>query len=1196
MTTLLKRVFPFLSWFADYDRTALKADLIAGVTVALVLVPQSMAYAQLAGLPAYYGLYAAFLPPIVASLFGSSRQLATGPVAVVSLVTAAALEPLATAGSAAYVAYAVLLALLVGLVQLALGVLRLGLVVNFLSHPVVNGFTNAAALIIATSQLDKIFGVQVEKAELHFETVGRVLVAAVTDLHVPTLAMAALGFAIMLVLKRKAPRWPNVLVAAVVTTLVSWAVGYEERATASLAQLNDPRAAELLHAVDEARELRSRLEQLQRQGRAAADELQQGQQALCTRCHAQRDLAWFTAPDAPPTAPGAAAPGLALHALAGLLDQHVADVKVLIRDYQRELDQRRYLAVSTDAEPAYYPVEAVPAGATVIGGPWRLRLGNQAPDRAALGLSGGGAVIGAIPAGLPAFALPTLEWKAALSLLPAALIISLLGFMEAISIAKAMAARTRQKLDANQELIGQGLGNILGCFGQSYPVSGSFSRSAVNLQAGGRTGMANVVSGLIVVVVLLFFSKLLYHLPQAVLAAIIMMAVLGLLSPKSFLHAWHTNRLDGLVAVLTFVGTLALAPDLEGGIAAGVLVSLGAYLYRTMRPAVLDLAPHPDGSLRDARRHSLRKCKRIAVISFEGPLNFASVNYLEDEILARVAEQPELRHVLIAANGVSEIDASGEETLRNIIANLRNAGYEVSFSGVPDTVLDVLRRAHLYETIGAERFYATRAQALAQIFVPAHAGAEEPDCPYHQAMPPVVELSLHPDGSLRDAKRHGLRRCLHIAALRFDAPLNFANTGYLQQEIVARLSDRPSLRHVVFVAHGISEIDTAGAKKLGELVLHLRSSGFAVSFSGLKENVVATLESAHVADTIGTQNMYSTQAAVIAAIYPTAHAGSSEENCPLWPLAPHLVELAVHPDGSLRDARRHHLALCDHLAVLQLQGPMVLSDRKAIRSEFIRWAKRRPTVRNVVLVASSVPQIDRPAAENLLALIEEMRAAEYRVACAGFSDASFDSLARLGVADAIGIENIFPLDLFAVAGLHPAAHIDSDEPNCPLAAALPQLTELALADDGSLRSAARYGLALCPHLVVLRFDGPLNYGTIGFFEAELLDRLQQRKTARHLLIVGHTIANLDPIAADELGELFARLRQEGYTVGLSGLREPVHEVLEAGCRRAGVVLAHIYPTQAQALDALHPRAHAGVDEVHCPLREVIRLAAGSPAA
>ena len=219
---------------------------MAGLTVALVLIPQSMAYAQLAGLPTYYGLYAAFLPPMLAALFGSSRQLATGPVAVVSLMTAASLAPLATAGSEGYIAYAILLALMVGVFQLLLGILRLGLVVNFLSHPVVNGFTNAAAIIIATSQLDKMFGASVDTAEHHYETIIRVIQAAAHYTHWPTLIMGAAAFAIMFGLKKISPKIPNVLVAVVITTLISWAFGFQHDDQVTLSRIESDRARALI--------------------------------------------------------------------------------------------------------------------------------------------------------------------------------------------------------------------------------------------------------------------------------------------------------------------------------------------------------------------------------------------------------------------------------------------------------------------------------------------------------------------------------------------------------------------------------------------------------------------------------------------------------------------------------------------------------------------------------------------------------------------------------------------------------------------------------------------------------------------------------------------------------------------------------------------------------------------------------------
>ncbi|MEW6586170.1 MAG: SulP family inorganic anion transporter, partial [Nitrospirota bacterium] len=243
---MLTRVFPFLEWFKNYNLEKLRNDAIAGLTVALVLIPQSMAYAQLAGLPSYYGLYASFLPPMIAALFGSSRQLATGPVAVVSLMTAASLSPLATAGSEGYVGYAILLALIVGAFQFLLGTLRLGLVVNFLSHPVVNGFTNAAAIIIATSQLSKMFGVTVDEAEHHYETIARVIQASLNYTHWPTFIMGVGAFAIMFGLKKVAPKIPNVLVAVALTTTISWAIGFQHDTKVDISRIESPKAKELI--------------------------------------------------------------------------------------------------------------------------------------------------------------------------------------------------------------------------------------------------------------------------------------------------------------------------------------------------------------------------------------------------------------------------------------------------------------------------------------------------------------------------------------------------------------------------------------------------------------------------------------------------------------------------------------------------------------------------------------------------------------------------------------------------------------------------------------------------------------------------------------------------------------------------------------------------------------------------------------
>jgi SulP family sulfate permease len=553
---MIAKVFPFLRWFPMGGDT-LRADLIAGVTVALVLIPQSMAYAQLAGLPAYYGLYAAFLPGMIAALWGSSKQLATGPVAVVSLLTASALTPFAQVGSAEFVALAIMLALLVGLTQLALGVFRLGVVVNFLSHPVIVGFTNAAALIIGLSQLNKIFGVSMPRSEHFINDIWAVL-QQIGDTHVLTLVMGVGAFGIMWGMKRYVPRLPGVLVAVAVTTLASWAMGFAEH---------------------------------------------------------------------------------------------------------------------------------------------------------------GGKVVGEIPSGLPSVAIPHVDFRLAMDLLTSALIISLVGFMEAISIAKAMAAKTKDRVDPNQELVGQGVANIIGSLTQSYPVSGSFSRSAVNLNAGARTGMSSVFAGLVVLVTLLFLTPLLYHLPQSVLAAVIMMAVVGLINFAAIRHAWEAHKHDGIASVVTFVATLAFAPHLDNGIMVGAGLAVGLYLYRTMKPRVAILGRFPDGTLRDLRVHpTLPTDERIIAVRFDGQLYFANVAYFEDAILAAVADHPNAKYLLVVGDGINQLDASGQEVLHHLVDRLAANRITMVLSGLKRQVIQVLDRTHLLARIGNDNIFATEEMALDAIY------------------------------------------------------------------------------------------------------------------------------------------------------------------------------------------------------------------------------------------------------------------------------------------------------------------------------------------------------------------------------------------------------------------------------------------------------------------------------------------------
>jgi sulfate permease, SulP family len=550
---------PFMAQIQDLKKPGvLKLDIMAGITVALVLVPQSMAYAQLAGLPPYYGLYASFLPPMIAAIFGSSRQLATGPVAVVSLLTAASLEPLAASGSEGFLAYAIILAMMIGAFQIFLGVFRLGVLVDFLSHPVVVGFTNAGAIIIGTSQLSKLFGVSVEKQAHHYETVYNILIEAAQNTHLLTLAFSILSIGLLWASKKYFPKLPGVLIAVMVCTVLSWGIGFETK---------------------------------------------------------------------------------------------------------------------------------------------------------------GGAIVGAIPAGLPGINIPTFDWEVVKQLISAAIVISLIGFMEAISIAKAMAARTRQRIDANQELVGQGISNVVsGMFG-GYAVSGSFSRSAVNIDAGAVTGLSSVVTGIVVGITLLFLTPLLYHLPQATLASVIIMAVINLIKIEPIKHAWKAEKHDGIVAVVTFVLTLVMAPHLEQGIVIGVILAMGLFIYRTMRPRIAVLSRFHDGTFRDTTVHpELEKCGKIVMFRFDMSLYYANAGYFETQVLAMVADNPNAEYLILDAAGINTIDATGEEVLLHLSERLEKIGVTIIVAHMKKQFMDSLRKTGTLEKMGGDnmRFFSRITFALAQ--------------------------------------------------------------------------------------------------------------------------------------------------------------------------------------------------------------------------------------------------------------------------------------------------------------------------------------------------------------------------------------------------------------------------------------------------------------------------------------------------
>ena len=557
------KFLPFLAWIHEIkDSNILKADAVAGLTVALVLVPQSMAYAQLAGLPPQHGLYASFLPVMIAALMGSSRQLGTGPVAVVSLLTAAAVPTILPegAGMDEYVMYASLLAFLVGIFQFALGALKLGFVINFLSHPVVVGFTNAAAIIIGTSQLNKVFGVTKGSGEHTYEQVWGTVVNATTDTHMVTFGIAIIAFAIMIAIKKFLPKWPGVLIAVAVTTIISWLIGF---------------------------------------------------------------------------------------------------------------------------------------GASVEDGGY------------------GGAIVGIIPEGLPSIVFPSFDFSVMNQMIVTAITIGLIGFMEAISIAKAMAAQTKQRLDADQELMGQGLSNVVSSIFQGYAVSGSFSRSAVNISAGAITGFSSVVTAVIVGLTLLFLTPLLYHLPQATLAAVIIMAVINLIKFAPIKHAWKVEKHDAVVSVVAFVLTLLFAPHLENGIVIGVILSLGLFLFRTMEPRFTELSAHSGSTMFvNALENEIESCEVVSIVKYSGSLYFANAGYFEDRVLKLIADkQPCIKYIIVDMAGINQIDASGEEMLAGLLERCSSNGVEILFART-EGIERVLKNSGFIDKFGENRFYDRRTDAL----------------------------------------------------------------------------------------------------------------------------------------------------------------------------------------------------------------------------------------------------------------------------------------------------------------------------------------------------------------------------------------------------------------------------------------------------------------------------------------------------
>lgn len=538
------RRLPMGEWLQGYDRATLSSDLVAALIVTVMLIPQSLAYAALAGLPPQVGLYASIAPLILYALFGSSRVLAVGPVAVVSLMTATAIGDLAPAGSTAYWTAAITLALLSGLMLLAMGALRLGFLANFLSHPVISGFITASALLIAVGQLKVVLGV--DAAGDDFFGSSWELLRRLTDSHLPT---AALGLGTL--------------------AFLFWA----------------------------------------RRG-----------------------------------------------------------VKPLLR--RLGLGERLAEALARAA-----PVVGIAAGAALVWASSAQQFGVR--------------IVGTVPQGLPPLTLPS--WDLALwqQLAAPALLISVVGFVESVSVGQTLAAKRRQRIAPDRELVALGAGNLGAAFTGGFPVTGGFARSVVNFDAGARTPAAGVFTAVGILLVALLLTPALYFVPQAALAATIVVAVSSLVDLRVLRSTWRYSRADFTAVAVTLLATLGIG--VEAGLVAGVAVSLLLHLYKTSRPHIAEVGLVPGTEhFRNVLRHAVRTSPRLVGLRVDESLYFANARVLEDRVNALVAERTGLQHVVLQCSAINDIDASALESLESIDHRLRDAGIALHLSEVKGPVMDRL--------------------------------------------------------------------------------------------------------------------------------------------------------------------------------------------------------------------------------------------------------------------------------------------------------------------------------------------------------------------------------------------------------------------------------------------------------------------------------------------------------------------------
>ncbi len=565
----MERFFPFLRWLKGYDRKTFTSDFIAGLTVAVVLVPQSMAYALIAGLPPVYGLYAASIPVIVAALFGSSAQLATGPVAIVAFLTFVSLTSYAKPGEEKFIELAILMAFLVGIIQLTIGLFRLGFLVNFVSHSVIIGFTNAAAIIIISTQIPAILGVKVEQKELIFQNIYEIA-KAIPQTNPYTLMVGLVSIALIVGLRKINKNFPSALLTVVLFTTLSYLLAFES-----------------------------------------------------------------------------------------------------------------------------YGIK----------------------------------VVGDIPQGLPLPSLPSIDLDLLDRILGKAFIIALVGFMEAYAIAKFIASQTKQKIDVNQELVGQGLANLVGSFFKSFPVSGSFSRSAVNFQAGAKTGMANIISASFVIATIFLVAPILYYLPRAVLSAVVITAVVGLVKPHYFTHLWKTNRYDGISAITTFSLSFIMKPDYA--IFIGMFLSLSLFLWRSLYPRIVRMSRDPvSKTFVNAETNSLPTCPQIEMVRPEASFYYANTENILEELREIVSQKPALKHLVIDCESVNYMDGTALDALSDFLEDMKKKGVNLVLVNAKAPVEEVMRRSGFLEKLGKKNLMPSKGYAVGELFKSIDHGYCAKICPY----------------------------------------------------------------------------------------------------------------------------------------------------------------------------------------------------------------------------------------------------------------------------------------------------------------------------------------------------------------------------------------------------------------------------------------------------------------------------------